>query len=96
MNGSANILMYVHLPQSKEPGSVTTSFQLDPDAERRLDFVVAQSGRSKEFCLAEIVERGLEDLEDYYVAAEVLERVRSGKEQVYSGAEMMTALELDD
>ena len=70
--------------------------RLDADAERRLAFVVAKSGRDREHCLAEIVERGLDDLEDYYLAAEVLERVRSGKERVCSAAEVRNALGLDN
>lgn len=45
---------------------------------------------------AEIVERGLEDMEDYYLAAEVLQRLRAGKEKVYTAAEVSRALALDD
>ena len=41
-----------------------------------------QTGRTKDACLREIIERGLEDMEDYYLAAEVLKRVRDGGEQV--------------
>ena len=44
----------------------------------------------------EMIERGLEDLEDYYLAAEVQERLRQGKEKVYSAAEVRKALDLDD
>ena len=44
----------------------------------------------------EMIERGLEDLEDYYLAVEVQERLRQGKEQVYSAAEVREALDLDD
>ncbi len=72
------------------------SIQLLADAEQRLDFLAVQTGRTKDVCLREIIERGLEDMEDYYLAAEVLERVRSGKEQVYSAAEVKKALGLDD
>ena len=69
------------------------SIQLTPDTEQRLDFLVAQTGRSKAFYLREIVERGLED---YYLAADVLERLRKGTEKVYSTAEVSGALALDD
>ena len=72
------------------------SIQLPADAEQRLDFLVTQTGRTKDVCLREIIERGLEDMEDYYLAVEVLERVRSGKEQVYSAAEVKKSLGLDD
>ena len=47
-----------------------------------------EQGRSKDFFLKEIIKRGLEDVEDYYLAAEVLERVREGTEAVYSDAEV--------
>ena len=36
------------------------------------------TGRTKAFYLRELIERGLADLEDYYLAADVLERVRKG------------------
>jgi len=72
------------------------SVQLPRDAEQRLDFLAAQTGRTKDGCLREIIERGLEDMEDYYLAAEVLKRVRNGEEQVYSAAEGKKALGLGD
>ena len=72
------------------------SIQLPADAEQRLDFLAAQTGRTKDVCLREIIERGLEDMEDYYLAAEVLKRVRNGEEQVYSAAKVKKALGLDD
>ena len=72
------------------------SIQLPADAEQRLDFLVAQTGRTKDVCLREIIERGLEDMEDYYLASEVLKRVRSGKEQVYSAAEVKKSLGLEN
>lgn len=72
------------------------SIQLPADAEQRLDFLAAQTGRTKDVCLREIIERGLEDMEDCYLATEVLKRVRNGEEQVYSVAELKKALGLDD
>ena len=55
-----------------------------------------QTGRTKDVCLREIIERGLEDMEDYHLAAEVLRRVRDGGEQVYSAAEVKESLGLND
>ena len=75
---------------------MATSIQLTPDTERRLDLLVSQTGRSKAFYLREMIDRGLEDLEDYYLAAEVLERVRTGTEKLYSAAEARKILALDD
>ena len=60
---------------------MATSIRLAPETERRLDFLASRTGRTKAFYLREIIERGLDDMEDYYLAAEVLERVRQGRER---------------
>lgn len=75
---------------------MATSIELTPDAEKRLDFLASRTGRSKDFYLRELIERGLEDLEDYYLAADVLERLRKGAENVYSAAAVRETLALDD
>ena len=75
---------------------MATSIELTPDAEKRLDLLASQTGRSKDFYLRELIERGLEDLEDYYLAADVLERLRKGTEKVYSAAAVREAFALDD
>ena len=75
---------------------MATSIELTPDAEKRLDFLASQTGRSKDFYLRELIERGLEDLEDYYLAVDVLERLRKGAENVYSAAAVRETLALDD
>jgi RHH-type rel operon transcriptional repressor/antitoxin RelB len=71
-----------------------TSIRLDPDTEKRLDFLATHTGRTKAYYLRELVEQGLEDLEDYYLAAEELERVRKGESKVHSAAEVRTDLGL--
>ena len=73
---------------------MASTIQLVPEAEQRIDSLVARTGRSKNFFLKEIIKRGLEDVEDYYLAAEVLERVREGTEAVYSEAEVRRELDL--
>lgn len=75
---------------------MATSIRLEPQTEQRLDFLAAQTGRTKAFYLREVIERGIEDLEDYYLAADVLERVRKGEEKVYSTAQVRKDLGLDD
>ena len=75
---------------------MATSIQLSREVEERLDYLASKTGRSREFYLQELVERGLEDIEDYYLAAEVLERVRDGQEPVYTSAEVREYLGLDD
>jgi len=73
-----------------------TSIRLPADIERRLDFLASQTGRTKAFYLRQIIEQGIDDMEDYYLAADVLERVRKGKEKIYSPEEVERDLGLAD
>jgi RHH-type rel operon transcriptional repressor/antitoxin RelB len=73
-----------------------TSIRLKPDVEYRLNALASRTGRTKAYYLREIIERGLEDIEDYYLAAEVSERVRRGEEKTYSLEEVVRELGLDD
>lgn len=75
---------------------MATSIRLESEVEQRLDFLATQTGRTKAFYLRELIARGMEDLEDYYLAADVLERVRKGEEEILSSAEVRRALELDN
>lgn len=75
---------------------MATSVRLAEETEQRLDFLASNTGRTKAYYLREIVERGIEDMEDYYLAANVLERVRKGQEQVHSAADVRKDLGLDD
>ena len=75
---------------------MATSIRLAPETEKRLDFLAAQTGRTKAYYLRQIIEQGIEDMEDYYLAADVLERVRKGQESVHSGDEVRKDLGLDD
>ena len=72
---------------------MTTAIPLTGEAEQRIGFLVSQTGHTKAHCLREIIERGLED---YYLAAEVLQRVRSGAERVYSLSDVRRNLGLGD
>lgn len=75
---------------------MATSIRLTAETERRLDFLVAQTGRTKAFYLREMIERSIEELEDYYLAADVLKRVRKGEEKVYSTTQVRKDLGLND
>jgi RHH-type rel operon transcriptional repressor/antitoxin RelB len=75
---------------------MSISISLSSETEQRLDFLVTQTERSKADYLREIIENSLEDLEDSYLATQVLERVRSGQEKVYSASEVRKELGLDD
>ncbi len=74
---------------------MTTSIRLEPEIEQRLNYLATQTGRTKAFYLREIINNGMEDLEDYYLAADVLERVRKGEEEILSSANVRKSLDLD-
>ncbi len=75
---------------------MATSVRLLPEIEKRLDFLASSTGRTKAFYLREIIERGIEDIEDYYLAADVVERIRKGEETIHSTADVRKDLGLDD
>jgi RHH-type rel operon transcriptional repressor/antitoxin RelB len=73
-----------------------TSIRLEPEIEARLDALAARTGRTKAYYLRELITNGLGDLEDYYTAVEVSERIRRGEERTYTSAEVRRELGLDD
>ena len=70
-----------------------TSIRLSPDIEARLDALASRTGRTKAYYLRELVERGLEDMEDYYRAMDVMDRIRRGEEDVLSSEEAWRGLD---
>ena len=75
---------------------MATSIRLDPAVEQRIDRLAAQTGRTKAYYLRELIMNGLDDLEDYYLAAATMERVRKGEEKVYSAEQVKKDLGLDN
>ncbi|MFN8510615.1 MAG: CopG family transcriptional regulator [Deinococcaceae bacterium] len=67
-----------------------------PDVERRINHLAQKTKRTKAFYLNLLIEENLEELEDIYLAAEILERVRKGEEKVYSAKEVEEMLGLAD
>jgi RHH-type rel operon transcriptional repressor/antitoxin RelB len=72
------------------------SIRLPEDIDKRLDFLARQTGRTKAFYIREALTEKIDDLEDYDLAADVLERIRKGEEAAYSSAEVRKDLGLDD
>jgi RHH-type transcriptional regulator, rel operon repressor / antitoxin RelB len=85
--------MQVHEYMYPYEAHMPTSIRLSPEIEQRLNFLTAKTGRSKAFYLREIIERGLEDMEDYYLAAEVVERIRRGEEEVMTAEDFWRGLD---
>ncbi|MDX8466389.1 DUF6290 family protein [Mesorhizobium sp. VK23B] len=69
------------------------SIRLSPELERRIESLATKTGQSKAQCIRDFVERGLEDLEDYYLAAEVVERIARGEERVVSAEDFWHGLD---
>ena len=70
------------------------SIRLDPEIEQRLNHLAAQTGRAKSYYLRELIEGGLDDLEDFYLADAKMERVRKGQEAVLDASEVRKSLGL--
>jgi RHH-type rel operon transcriptional repressor/antitoxin RelB len=75
---------------------MATSIRLSPELGSRLDRLAARTGRTKAFYLRQIIESGISEMEDYYLAADTLERVRKGQEKVYTSSQVREDLGLDD
>ena len=74
---------------------MTVSIRLDPEIEQRLDHLAAKTGRAKSYDLRELIEGGLEDLEDFYLADAAMERVRRGSEKLLDASQERNAVGLD-
>ncbi|AFY28072.1 type II toxin-antitoxin system RelB family antitoxin [Cyanobium gracile] len=74
---------------------MATSVRLDPATEARLDRLASETGRTKAFYLRELIEQGLDDLEDAYFGAATVERMRLGQERTYCLDEVVKELGLD-
>jgi len=75
---------------------VATSIRLAPELSQRLDQLALKTGRTKAFYLREIIEGGISEMEEYYLAADTLKRVREGQERVHSAAAVRKDLGMGD
>jgi RHH-type transcriptional regulator, rel operon repressor / antitoxin RelB len=73
-----------------------TSIRLEPELEARLDALAKRTGRTKAFYLRQLIEENIDDLEDYYSAVEVSERIRRGEEGTRPWSAVRSELALDD
>jgi RHH-type rel operon transcriptional repressor/antitoxin RelB len=75
---------------------MTISIRLKPETEKRLDNLASLTGKTRASLLQEIIEDGFDDLEQYYLAHMVRERIRNGKERVYFSDEVKLFLGMKD
>ncbi|MGL5666831.1 MAG: type II toxin-antitoxin system RelB family antitoxin [Shewanella sp.] len=72
------------------------AIRLPDDIETRLTVLAAQTGRTKTFYAREAILTHLEDLEDYYLAAQTISEIRKGAEKIYGSEDVRAALGLED
>jgi RHH-type rel operon transcriptional repressor/antitoxin RelB len=73
-----------------------TAVRLPDETYARLKQLAELTGRTATFYIREAIEQHLEDLEDAYLADQVLARVRDGQEKTYSLGEVERQLDLAD
>lgn len=72
------------------------AIRLPNEIENRLDNLARRTGRTKTFYAREAILTHLEDLEDYYLAAGAVARVRKGQDAVHSSEDVRKSLGLED
>ncbi|MGH9497125.1 MAG: type II toxin-antitoxin system RelB family antitoxin [Candidatus Sulfotelmatobacter sp.] len=73
-----------------------TSVRLPKNIERRLDAMAEKTGRTKAFYIREMILNHIDEIEDYYLAADVVERLRKGQGRTFTSQELRQDLGLDD
>jgi RHH-type rel operon transcriptional repressor/antitoxin RelB len=74
---------------------MSTTIELDPHIDARLEELARATGRSKDFYLNELIQQGMDELEDAYLGAQEAERVRRGESSTRSLDAVMQDLGLD-
>ncbi len=74
---------------------MAVSIRFDPEIEQRLDQLAAKTGRAKSYYLRELIEGGLDDIEDFYLADAKMELVRRGSEKLLDATQVRKDLGLD-
>ncbi|WP_017347218.1 type II toxin-antitoxin system RelB family antitoxin [Pantoea sp. A4] len=72
------------------------AIRLSDEIESRLESLAKLTGRTKTFYARGAILTHLEDLEDYYLAAETAARTSRGDESIHSSEDVRKSLGLDD
>lgn len=83
------------LPNDGE-ATMMISIQLAPEFEQRLTSLTHNTNRTMASFVQEIIEQGIDDIEDRYLANEVLQRVRRGQEKTCSSRDVRRIIGLDN
>ena len=74
---------------------MATTIRFEPEIENRLNLLADATGLTKTFYLKEMVSRTLEELEDYYLAAESKAMITSQHDEVCDVDQVRAELGLD-
>lgn len=74
--------------------TVSTSLRIPDEMNSRLMALAKETGRSKAFYILKAVDEYLDDLEDIYLADQVIEGIREGKVKIHSAKEVEERLGL--
>jgi RHH-type rel operon transcriptional repressor/antitoxin RelB len=80
----------------KEKADQMIGIRIPKSVGQRLEILAKRTGRSKTYYIREAIMEHLDDLEDIYLAEQVLERVRRGEEPVSGIDEVEHRLGLAD
>jgi RHH-type rel operon transcriptional repressor/antitoxin RelB len=80
----------------KEKADQMIGIRIPKSVGERLENLAKSTGRSKTYYIREAIMTHIDDLEDIYLAEQVLERVRRGEETVSSIEEVENRLGLED
>ena len=74
--------------------SAVINFRSNPQSKIRVERLAKLTKRPASFYYNYLLDEYLDDLEDIFLAEEVIKNVRSGKERTYSLAEVESELDL--
>ena len=70
--------------------------RLPKDLEARLDRLAKKTGRTKTYYVREAISEHLEEIEDVYLARQVLERARAGEEDTVALEDLIREYGVED
>ena len=72
----------------------TITCRVEDEIEDRLGRLASETHRTKSFYVREAILKSLDEMEDVYLADQVIERIRKGEEKTYSLDEVEARLGL--
>lgn len=73
-----------------------TTIDMPQEIDERVDRLAAETGYAKAMLLGNLWRMGIDDLEDYFLAAKASEDLRTGRDHVVSSDDVRATLGLDD